>query len=208
MHSVSISMKKQLVKINLKKVNLVATITFFIPLIFGIVLQWLFFNDKIFKIAIWDIIILIIGYPVLVIIHELIHGICFLITGANIKDIRFGIIPKKMMVYCTSKKPLSVSSYKVTLLMPLILTGIIPFILSIFYLNVLYVLLFALLISAASGDLMMFFKLTKYRLVKLVLDHPSAPAFYLLYDENNLPEDFVEATLEDERKLLDEINSK
>ncbi len=208
MHSVSISMKKQLVTINLKKVNTVAILTFIFPMLIGILLQYFLFKDKFLNISFWDILIILLGYVVLIVAHEGIHAVSFILTGASPKNIKFGILPKKMMAYCSNSKPLTVSAYRFSLLTPLIVTGIIPFILSIIFLNLLYVVLFSSIISAAAGDIMMFIKLLRYPCATMVLDHPKAPAFYLLYDELNLPADFKEVTEEEERALLNEINSK
>ena len=96
----------------------------------------------------------------------------------------------------------------ISLLMPLIITGIIPIIIATILLDYKYILLFALMISGAAGDVVMIGKLLKFKKAKMILDHPKAPAFYLLYDENEIPEDFVEVTDAMEQEILKQINSK
>ena len=62
------------------------------------------------------------------------------------------------------------------------------------------------MISGSAGDVMMFYQLARLKKVKLILDHPKAPAFYALYAEDDLPEDFVEYKVADEEKVNAQIN--
>ncbi len=201
-------MKKQLVTINLKKMNVLAIIAFIIPAMLGFVVQFFFFKDIMFNFRFWDIIILLFGYPILLCLHEAVHALVFIFSGAPKGSVRFGVIPKKFMLYCTTTKPLTVKSYKIALIMPIIITGIIPLIICIFFSNYIYVLLFSTLVSGGAGDIMMLNALAKYKNAKMVEDHPKAPAFYLLYQDEDLPLDFKEVTEEEEEALLKELDSK
>lgn len=203
-----ISMKKQLVTVNLKNINILSTVTFILFVILGVALKLLLFKDIDFGLGTWDYLIVIALCPILFIMHEGVHGLAFIISGAPPTSIKFGAIPKKMMLYCTTCKPITAKQYQISLLSPLIILGIIPYVVSVVILGVEYVLLFALLISGASGDIVMFLELSKYKDAKMILDHPKAPAFYLLYKDDELPVGFKEVTQDDEDKLLEEINSK
>lgn len=207
MHPDFIHMKKELVTINLKKVNITAMVLFIIPFVLIMSLKLTIFKDIAYGVGFWDYLIIAISYPVLLLCHECIHALAFLMSGAQKGSVRFGVIPKKMMLYCTTNKPLSVNQYKLSLLLPIIITGVIPSIIAMILLNWKYSLLFTSMISCGAGDLLMFLQLCKRKKVKMIEDHPNAPAFYALYDETDLPLDFKEVTIEDEEKLLKSINN-
>lgn len=198
-------MKKQLVTINLKKVNVVAFVMLIIPMIISISLQVTILKGVNTKIRLWDFIIMLLAYPILIIAHEGVHALTFILTGAPKGSVRFGAIPKKFMVYCTTSKPMSVKSYEVSLVTPLIFTGIIPWVVATVFLNPVYSILFAGMISGAAGDVMMLLELKKHKEATLILDHPKAPAFYLMYEDDKTPPDFKEVTEEDEEKLLNQL---
>lgn len=201
-------MKKQLVTINLKKVNYISYAMLIVPFIFAVLLKFLVFKKNSYGVGYWDYLIIILGMPILFVCHECVHALFFMIGGAPKKSIKFGAIPKKMMLYCTTNEPINKKAYAIALIMPLIITGVLPLIVAIVLLDWKYIFLFAGMISGAAGDVVMIIKLLKYKTAKMVLDHPKAPAFYLLYDENDLPNDFVEVTEEMEQKLLEEIGVK
>ena len=200
-------MKKELVTINLKKMNILAIILFIVPLMLALVMKFVLFKNWSLGFGLWDYLVVILAYPILMILHEGTHALAFIMTGAPKKSVRFGVIPKKMMIYCTTNQPMSSFSYKFALLLPTIILGVIPLIVATITLDWKYCILFATMISGGAGDVMMFIKLLKIK-PKMVQDHPKAPAFYALYNENELPPDFKEVTEEDEIKLVETLNSK
>lgn len=201
-------MKKELVIINLKKMNILAIWLFILPSIIALIFKFTLFKELSFGLGMWDYLIIVALYPLLMIFHEGLHALAFITTGAPKGSVRFGAIPKKMMLYCTTNQPMKASSYLFSLVLPLFVLGIVPLIVSTILLDWKYCILFATMISGAGGDVMMSLALIKKKGVKLVQDHPKAPAFYALYDENDLPDDFKEVTEEDEIRLLNSINSK
>ena len=65
-------------------------------------------------------------FVMLVVVHELIHGItwgCY--TKDHFKSIDFGIIWAMLTLYCTCKTPLKKSAYIVGSIMPMIVLGFI-----------------------------------------------------------------------------------
>ncbi|MFA5449612.1 MAG: DUF3267 domain-containing protein [Clostridia bacterium] len=200
-------MKKQLVAINMKKVSKLASLIFFIFLILGTVIN-IAAKGGLFVLTLWDILILAVGYVALIILHELLHGLAHLICGMKPADIKFGFIPKIMAAYCYGEKPLTVAKFRFVLVLPVIVTGIIPLIFAGIYLNILYIFLFSAMVAGGSGDLAMLWELRKYPRGQMLQDHPSAPAFYLLFNEDSLPQDFVEVTEEQERALQESITKK
>lgn len=201
-------MKKQLVKIDLKKMTALSVVMFLVPLAISVPLELTALKDFNTVVHWYDILIIIVAYLVLIVVHEGIHALAMLMVGVPRKNIRFGVILKQGMAYCACDVPLTADKYMFVLILPLIVTGIIPWILSTVFLNIIYTCMFIGMIAGAAGDLSMILKLTKYSSSQLVLDHPKAPAFYLMYEEDKAPEGFREVTEEEEQALLDELYRK
>ena len=112
-------------------------------------------------------------YLIGVVIHELIHGFFAMkFSKQGMKSIKFGIYWKVLTPYCHCKEPLTVRHYRIVLLAPLFILGIIPTIIGLIIgHNGIYG--FGLLfILAAGGDLIIFWKLRNENKNTLVLDSP------------------------------------
>jgi hypothetical protein len=128
-----------------------------------------------------SLVIIIVG----IIVHELIHGICFAYFAKNkFKSIKFGVIWKWVTPYCHCKEPLTIKACIIVAAMPGIVLGFLPCIFSIFLGN-LGLLLFGLFFTlAAGGDFMMIFKLRKEPIDNLYQDHPDKIGG-IVYRKNN-----------------------
>jgi uncharacterized membrane protein YfhO len=103
--------------------------------------------------------------PILIIctfIHELIHGMFAAIFSPNgFENIKFGFSLRSFIAYCSINEDMQVKHYKTVAIMPFIILGILPVIISFFYgwkilLNV------GIILSVGSiGDLIMFYWLCK-----------------------------------------------
>ena len=105
--------------------------------------------------------------------HELLHALGFIWFGrVNFSNIKFGVIWKYITPYAYCRIPVSAKVYKISLLMPLIILGIIPYFVSIIWgllwLNI-YSTIFSML---AGGDLLVFFAIKKVDGELLLEDHP------------------------------------
>jgi hypothetical protein len=112
-------------------------------------------------------------YLIGVVIHELIHGLYAMkFSKQGMKSIKFGFAWKTLTPYCHCKEPLTARDYRIVLLSPLIILGIIPTIIGLIIgHNGIYG--FGLLfILAAGGDLIIFWKLRNENKNILVLDSP------------------------------------
>ena len=113
-------------------------------------------------------------YLIGVVIHELIHGFFAMkFSKQGMKSIKFGIYWKFLTPYCHCKEPLTVRDYRIVLLSPLIILGIIPTIIGLIIgQNGIYG--FGLLfILAAGGDLVIYWKLRNENKNSLALDSPN-----------------------------------
>ena len=115
-----------------------------------------------------------------IVLHELIHGIAWAICAKNgIKSIKFGVMWKMLTPYCHCKEPLRVKHYILGALMPGIVLGIIPAIISIIIGNI-YLLFFGVFFTmAACGDFLVIHLLRKEKRNDWVQDHPSEAGCFI-----------------------------
>jgi hypothetical protein len=111
---------------------------------------------------------------VLVIAHEGIHAIAWKVaSGLPWSQFSFGIDKKSLSPYCHADAPMDVRAYRIGGAAPLILVGILPFLLSLLNGDSMLAFLSAVMISAAVGDIFVLWTLRNVRDGSLCLDHPS-----------------------------------
>ena len=115
-----------------------------------------------------------------IVAHELIHGIVFaLFAKEGFRAVRFGILIKSLTPYCHCNEPLSARHYRTSTVMPAIVLGIIPFLVSL-YNGSGALLLFGLFFTiAAAGDFIILYLLRKEPAYVLVQDHPEKIGCYV-----------------------------
>ena len=134
----------------------------------------------------WDInfngmfyVIFIVAILALTVVHELIHGITWAIFSENHwQDIEFGFQAKTLTPYCTCKRPLKKGQYVLGALMPMILLGIVPSVISFFTGSFMLLILGAVMFSSAAGDIMIVWKFLTHKVEgndAVYMDHPTEP---------------------------------
>lgn len=109
-----------------------------------------------------------------IVVHELIHGFFFGLFAKNgFKSIRFGVMWQMLTPYCHCKEPLKIKHYFLGALMPALLLGIIPAMISLFNGSGMMLLFGILFTGAAAGDFMIVWVLRKEYPETYVQDHPS-----------------------------------
>ncbi|NRS88882.1 hypothetical protein HNQ02_001800 [Flavobacterium sp. 7E] len=193
---------RELITFNLVKANLYAIFSIIPILIIYLIPYYLIWNKNINKenikksiiyfknngylnpILIFTIIIstLTIG----IILHELIHGITWAkFTKDGFKSIKFGVLWRFLTPYCHCKEPLLVKHYIIGGIMPAIILGVLPVIISFITGNILFLIFGIFFTMAAFGDFIILFRLIKENKNNLVLDHPSEVGCYI-YRYNKL----------------------
>lgn len=127
---------------------------------------------------------LLIAFLIGVVVHELLHGItwaCYAKSGW--KSISFGVMWKLLTPYCHCNEPMSVKAYLAGALMPLLVLGIIPAVVSLIVGSIPLLAWGILFIAAASGDIWMSWLLTKEDPESTILDHPTEAGFYVFDKE-------------------------
>ncbi|WP_318616545.1 DUF3267 domain-containing protein [Sporosarcina sp. YIM B06819] len=133
-----------------------------------------------FSISIWSVIWFIIGYIVLIVLHELFHLLGFRLFG-NVpwKSMIVGINLKLGVAYATTDKLMTNHAIRKALLLPFWMTGVMPAIIGLAIGNGLLIGLSALLIGGAAGDFAMYKELRKLPDDWLVKDDPELPQLYV-----------------------------
>jgi hypothetical protein len=121
-----------------------------------------------------EIIILAFTLIILILAHEFIHAIvCAFYCVNKWKSIRFGILGY-ILPYCHCSELLNITHYRLVAIAPLIILGIIPYLLSLLIGNLIIVSCSLYIIIGASGDLLIIRLLRKGKKEVLVHDHPTA----------------------------------
>ena len=123
----------------------------------------------------WLVIFLAIIF-LLIIMHELIHGLTWsFFTKNRFRSISFGVIWKSLNPYCTCNEPLSKSHYIAGLLMPWLLLGIIPCIIAVFIHSRFLMYIGVIMTLSAGGDLLILQMILSHKTngSALYLDHPT-----------------------------------
>ena len=86
-----------------------------------------------------------------------------------------------ILVYCHIDVPMTKRAYCCGALMPLLLLGVVPYIISLFVGSVWLMVLGAMMIGCAMGDVLIVWAIRKESPDTLVYDHPSEPGCMLYH---------------------------
>ena len=106
-------------------------------------------------------------------VHELIHAAFFLpFLPSGMKGLTFGYLKDKMVLYVHLKEPISVTGFRIGVIMPAIILGFFPIIFGLLY-GYLSALLFGILLTvAAVGDLLLLVKTRHLHSGYMIKDQP------------------------------------
>ena len=129
----------------------------------------------------WNSVILIVVVLLGVVVHELIHGITWVIFGRKpFSAIKFGVQWKTLTPYAHLKEPVEVNAYRMGAFMPGFILGILPYFLSIvlgdgnlFWFSLVHT-------SAAGGDWLILWLIQSVKAGRLVEDHPTNAGCYVI----------------------------
>ena len=203
--------KKKLIAFNIKKTDNLAVVLFFVSFaVFGAIN----FFDKRTPIlttgSVWFVSLLAFGiFVVGMLAHEGIHALSGMIFGKlKPSQVKFGFDIRGPNLYTHFASPMPIKGYIPTLILPCVITALIPIVLLTAFGGIIPLGAVCLLFAGCAGDIMMFFSAAKQDKNALVSDHPTALAYYLVYPENAVPEGFSETTEEEETALLAKAQNK
>ncbi|TWT00614.1 DUF3267 domain-containing protein [Planomicrobium sp. CPCC 101079] len=136
-----------------------------------------FFTEPLtFRFSFLGIAFFIIGYLVLIVLHELFHLIGFVLFGkVAISSLNYGVDLKLGIAYATSSMPVQNKAMRKVLLLPFWTTAVLPTVAGFWVENQIMVLLGAMLAAGALGDFWMYRELLKEPKDAWILDDPALP---------------------------------
>lgn len=121
--------------------------------------------------------IFVVIVVVLIVLHELIHGVCWSVfTPHHFRGIEFGIMRPSMTPYCVCLVPLKREHHIFGTVMPLVVLGIIPMIVGIAVGNPDVLLIGVIMSVSAAGDILIIKNLLAYKSSArevVYMDHPT-----------------------------------
>ena len=127
--------------------------------------------------------VMILYIPYLL-LHEILHSISYCIYGADFKNITYGAHLEKGVLCCLCKQNINKRNILYSLMYPFFFIGIITLIIGTIFNIPVLVILSLLNIAGCSGDLVMFYHLSK--LHDFEFSEYNDPIAFGLYTKNNL----------------------
>lgn len=128
-----------------------------------------------------------------IIVHELIHGLTWsFFAKQGFRAMKFGVLWQMMTPYCHCKEPLKIKHYILGAIMPAIILGILPSIISVITGNLSMLIFGVFFTDAAAGDILIIYRIRKESIEDYVLDHPSEVGCFIFrknhtYDTSGRP---------------------
>jgi hypothetical protein len=125
-----------------------------------------------------------VGGPLFVVgvlAHELVHGVTWkVVDRLRWKDIRFGVQLKTFTPYASPTVPMRARAYRIGVMMPLIVVGLIPFVVSLIF-GYSQLAVFGMMFTfVAGGDLAVLRAMRSVASNACVLDHPERAGCYVV----------------------------
>lgn len=150
--------------------------------IFGcdLLLQLAVHQKLTFSFSFWKVLFVIIGYIVLIVVHELFHLLGFRVfAGVPWRKMIIGVNLKLGIAYATTDEWMTNAAIRKALLLPFWTTGVLPTVVGLYLSDGVWLLLGGLLIGGAVGDFAMYKELKQFPDDWLVKDDPERPRLYL-----------------------------
>lgn len=142
-----------------------------------------FFNEPlVFHFSLSGILFFLIGYVVLIVVHEVFHLIGFVLFGkVPVSSLNYGVSLKMGIAYATTSRPVQNHAMRKVMLLPFWTTAFFPTVLGFWFDSQVLVLLGAMLTAGAFGDFVMYRELRKEKNTAWIIDDPSLPRLHV-YD--------------------------
>ena len=143
------------------------------------------------------------------ILHEIIHGISYVFYGANYKNIKYGVVLEKGILYCKCGEYIDKKNILMSVINPFIYIGIVTLLLGFTFESIMLIVLSLLNISGACADIMMFMFFVKRDKNMKFKEIKDSSTFILKTTEDLTDKKFFAVKLKEELKKDDiEENDK
>lgn len=164
-------------ELNMLIANILSIVMFIVPIIILTILKFDFYSSN-SGLFLFELILYFI-------IHELLHGLGFLIFAKNKKNIKFGITLEKGVLFAACQEKINKKAALISIALPLVVLTFITFPIGILFKLPNLVSLSILNFGGAIGDILMFILISRAPSDVLYIDYNTDIGCYLL-SENNL----------------------
>ena len=107
----------------------------------------------IFGFGIMGPILFLLGFIIFIVLHELFHGLAFIIFNKNKwEDLKFGIVLKSGLAYCISTVPVRVGPARLSLMMPVYAICLPLYIIAMISGDIWLIVMAVFFLSGSTGD--------------------------------------------------------
>lgn len=129
----------------------------------------------------WNLIVFIVILLLSVALHELIHGVTWVILGGKpFSAIKFGFQWQTFTPYAHLKEPIEANAYRLGAFMPGFILGIIPYLFGLILVDSNLFLFGLIHTAAAGGDWLVLWLIRNVQGGQLVEDHPTNAGCYII----------------------------
>ncbi|HZG79368.1 MAG TPA: DUF3267 domain-containing protein [Brevibacillus sp.] len=177
--------KEQRVTLQPWKANVYGTV---FSILFFVISIFLYGGEIHFSITLPDLLFFIVLIVVGIVIHEILHGLGFYLSGKVAwSDIRFGVVWTKMIFYACCLRPLPISNYRLAVLLPGLLLGIIPYCVALYAQSLFWYSWSIIMILGAFGDGYILWTLRKFGKETRIADDTDAIGYIAYVTEPSQP---------------------
>lgn len=170
----------KVIELNIQQIGKASMILTIILSVLLLLLNSIVHQDFYFKISWFGLLLFVVGYIVLIVMHELSHLIGFvLFAKVPWSSLTFGVNLKLGVAYATTTEAVQNKAMRAVLILPFWITGVLPAIIAISLNSPLLALLAAWLIAGAVGDFAMIKELRMVDDDAWIKDDPEYPKLFV-----------------------------
>jgi len=149
-----------------------------------LILNSIVHQDFSYNVSWFGLLLFLLGYLVLIILHEVTHLIGFVVFGkVPWRSLNYGFNLKLGVAYATTNEAVRTKAMRKVLILPFWATGALPAVIAIAINSPLLALLAALLIAGAAGDFAMIKELRSVDDDAWIKDDPELPKLYVFEEK-------------------------
>jgi len=152
--------------------------------ILAIIPAWNTIFKYIDDISIKEFGILFFVYLIWMFLHEALHGMGHILCGVKPKDLSYGAMLEKGILFCLVRREVSKKGILISLIFPFFFIGVVTYIIGLIISSPLLISLSILNIGGASMDLTMFLQFIRLGKDITYIEPGDGTSFYLMSDSN------------------------
>jgi len=142
------------------------------------------FDSLFLKLSVSNGVTLFLLYVLWLVLHEIIHGVAYILGGAKPNKVVFGAILEKSIFYCLCKQDITIKAAKRSVLAPLIYIGVFTYIIGFVCHLPMLIFLSITNIAGAAGDILTYAFLSRLSKDSKFSEFDDATSFAILSNKN------------------------